>query len=519
MNTTNTRLQALLLTIPSFAVLLTCNSVDAQVYKWRDSRGIIQYSDKPPVEGFSKATRNEIVNALQKKDLCAVGPVDEKVKSALIAALKNPSSNENTLNFFGINGGFTGPARATGSVGMAGSVGVGSSVVRPVAVASPRAFAMASPRPGAVANSIGSWAVAKPTATTGWRPTGIAGVGGLTTVPMPKPIVVAGIPRPAPTAAPAPTPTPSPSAGANIIQVGLMPAVDINKNVAQAAGFSTMRIRPTSEQANVTDVGAFRVVCSVSHMSNDDPMVFPNQQGATHHHTFYGNTSINYKSSLSNLSATGNSTCFGGTMNRSAYWHPTMINTTTNTPVLPENNQAIFYYKTGYRGVKPSQVKAPPKGLRMLVGNPKATSASEVQSTHYKCLSNGRTSYKSIPNCSVGDAVQMLVDFPQCWDGKNLDSPNHKDHMAYASNGCPASHPVIPEISLNMTYKITSANQATNWRLASDNYAKSSAGGYSGHADWVNGWDEATFAGIVRNCLNASKDCHAHLLGDGRTYY
>lgn len=495
-------MQALLLTIPSFAVLLTCNSVDAQVYKWRDSKGVVQYSDKPPVEGFTKATRNEIVNALQKKDLCAVGPADEKGKSALIAALKNPSTNENTLNFFGINGGVIGTARATGNVGI-GTIGVANSVAKPFAAASPKPVVVASSKPAVAASTVGAWATTKPVSVN----------GGLNTIPITKPTVVAIA------SSSTPTPASSPSAGANIIQTALMPAVDINKNVAQALGFPNMRIQPTSEQANVTDVGAFRVVCSVSHMSNDDPMVFPNQQGATHHHTFYGNTSVNFKSNLNTLSSTGNSTCNGGTMNRSAYWHPTMINTTTNAPVLPDNNQAIFYYKTGYRGVKPNQVKSPPKGLRMLVGNPKATSAGEVQATHYKCLSNGHTSYKSIPNCGAGDAVQFIVDFPQCWDGKNLDSPNHKDHMAYASNGCPSSHPVaIPEISLNMTYKITSANQATKWRLASDNYANSSAGGYSGHADWVNGWDEATFAGIVRNCLNTSKDCKAHLLGDGRMY-
>ncbi len=303
-----------------------------------------------------------------------------------------------------------------------------------------------------------------------------------------------------------------------------MPAVDISKDIPPVVGFSSLQIRPTTEIANVTDVGAFRVVCGVSHMSNDDPMVFPGQKNATHHHTFYGNTQVKYDTDLNALPTNGNSTCFGGIMNRSAYWHPTMINTLTNTAVLPENNQAIFYYKTGYNGVKPADIKAPPKGLRMLVGNPRAVNSTEIQRTTYKCLSNGVTKYKSIPNCAVGDAVQLLIDFPQCWDGKNLDSPNHKDHMAFASNatnGCPASHPVaIPEISLNMTYKITTANQATNWRLSSDNYVKNGLNaGYSGHADWVNGWDETIFAGIVRNCLNASKDCKAHLLGDGRMYY
>lgn len=49
-------------------------------------------------------------------------------------------------------------------------------------------------------------------------------------------------------------------------------------------------------------------------------------------------------------------------------------------------------------------------------------------------------------NCPNGMRAQ--VNFPSCWDGVNLDSPDHKSHMAFASGGpngggdCPASHPV-----------------------------------------------------------------------------
>ena len=37
--------------------------------------------------------------------------------------------------------------------------------------------------------------------------------------------------------------------------------------------------------------------------------------------------------------------------------------------------------------------------------------------------------------------------FPSCWDGKNLDSPDHKSHMSYPNGAfndgtCPPSHPV-----------------------------------------------------------------------------
>ncbi len=305
-----------------------------------------------------------------------------------------------------------------------------------------------------------------------------------------------------------------------------MPAVDISKNITPAVGHSTLLIRPTTDRPSASDVGAVRIACKPSHMSNDDPLVYPNQQGAAHHHTFYGNTTVNYKSNLATLATTGNSTCNGGIMNRSAYWHATMIDTTTKSPVLPDGG-ALFYYKTGYDGVPANMVVAPPKGLRMLTGNSKATAASGVKDVAYMCVppdGHYQGWNDHIPNCKVGEVMQMAVDFPQCWDGVNLDSPDHKSHMAFAgsyptANHCPATHPIaIPKITMTLNYKVNSANQATKWRLSSDNYASTLPGGYSGHADWVNGWDETIMSGIVKNCLNKQLDCSAHLLGDGRLF-
>ena len=78
----------------------------------------------------------------------------------------------------------------------------------------------------------------------------------------------------------------------------------------------------------------------------------------------------------------------------------------------------------------------------------------------------------------------------------------------------------FPEISLNLGYKVHADSPMNKWRLASDNYTFNGRNaGYSGHADWVNGWDQKELEGIVKNCLNSAKDCHAHLLGDGRMFY
>jgi hypothetical protein len=60
---------------------------------------------------------------------------------------------------------------------------------------------------------------------------------------------------------------------------------------------------------------------------------------------------------------------------------------------------------------------------------------------------------------------------------------------------------------------------AAFWRLTSDMYASSIRAGYSGHADWMNGWDTATMKSLVTHCLNAAKDCGVGLIGNGQALY
>jgi hypothetical protein len=95
--------------------------------------------------------------------------------------------------------------------------------------------------------------------------------------------------------------------------------------------------------------------------------------------------------------------------------------------------------------------------------------------------------------------LRLHVNFPSCWDGRNLDSADHKSHMAYAVRGsCPASHPVaLPAISVIFRYPITGGSMVT---LAS-------GGQYSAHADFFNAWRQGTLTSLVNRCLNALRHC------------
>jgi hypothetical protein len=278
-----------------------------------------------------------------------------------------------------------------------------------------------------------------------------------------------------------------------------------------------LEIRPTSEKpVPNNDVGAFRTSCAMSHMNNDDSIVFPGQPGKAHLHTYFGNTGANAHSTAESLRNSGNSTCRGGIANRSAYWVPAVIDN-AGKPLKPRSAQ--IYYKTGYNGIAPRDIKVFPQGLRVIAGEAKRAEPGQ-EHAFWSCeVYNGHPS--SIPDCGAGQAVIMKVFFPQCWNGKDLDSPDHKSHMAYPANGaCPASHPVsIPEISFNVYYDVPAGTRSSEWHLSSDMYDQSKPGGYSAHGDWFEGWDRDIAETFVKNCEATQSDCHSHLLGDGREIY
>ena len=533
------------LTLSAVSLVIASQSAQAEIYKWRDTAGRVKYSDRPPVEGFTKASPQEIINALQAKDLCAV--------PANVNATKTVS--EYKANFFGFG---TAATNQRAFNQPASIFGIGAVAAPKTVAARNNPFALARPasQPVAVKSRAPKSAAYSPLNATsffnlGNRPVTVFGspikAAAIKQASLPFSIIPAAQAAPKPAATPvatsspaaqtptSPAPATAPTAqtptssapttpdgppptttSSNLIQVGFMPAVDISKQPLPAVGASNLRVHPTKEVSPSKPPpagGEFRIQCRFSHMSNDDPLVYPNQQGAAHHHTFFGNTAINYKTNLDAISTTGNSTCNGGIMNRSGYWTPSVIDNVTHTPIAPSN--IIVYYKTG----RPDDVVVPPKGLRMIAGNAKSTTA-QLEHVRYTCNQDYATHKTNMPSCAQGGTMEIMLTFPSCWDGANLDSPDHKSHMArgIAGLGCPATHPVrIPDITYNLHYKVNTVGGTANWRLASDNYA-GGVGGNSMHGDWVNGWDEKFSKIFTVNCLQARRDCHAHLLGDGTMF-
>lgn len=64
-----------------------------------------------------------------------------------------------------------------------------------------------------------------------------------------------------------------------------------------------------------------------------------------------------------------------------------------------------------------------------------------------------------------------FADYYSCWDGVNIDSPDHKEHVTYPENGsfergsaCPASHPVkLPQLFYEIMWDTTEFNDLKEW--------------------------------------------------------
>ncbi len=245
--------------------------------------------------------------------------------------------------------------------------------------------------------------------------------------------------------------------------------------------------------------GAIQVVCRSSHSNHDDPIVYPRQKGAAHQHDFFGNRSTNAYSTRASLG--GKRTTCSRDGDTAAYWTPTLFN--HGRRVVPD--RLIAYYRTSrIRDIQ--SIRPFPRGLKMIAGTALGTK-SNPQRTKYVNWNCGDGVYgtRTPPAACPNKALRLRVEFPNCWNGRTLDSLNHKNHMRYAGNGdtrgCPASHPVpVPALSLNFRYKIDGPL---------DDVRLSSKGVYSAHADFFNAWVQPVLARLVRNCLNRGRVCNS----------
>jgi len=188
-----------------------------------------------------------------------------------------------------------------------------------------------------------------------------------------------------------------------------------------------------------------------------------------HVHTFYGPPLLYPNVTFEDL-RNSDPTLMSGNIeeNLSLYWHPAVYHVAADgKKTLQESEMTTVYYNW-----VPGQTAAFPPGFRMI------TAGEDV-------FDKGTVSGES--------EMELSISFPSCWDGVNLDSPDHVSHVAFSedpedeTSPCPSSHPVrIPRLDFFLRWFDTNP---AKWEF--------SDGSTRFHADYISGWDESFLQSLL----------------------
>jgi len=161
-----------------------------------------------------------------------------------------------------------------------------------------------------------------------------------------------------------------------------------------------------------------------------------------------------------------------------------------------------------------------PENFRMITGDLRSRSNSgsiAQKAISFLCLDFQGQSvrFDGLPPQPCRSGVRAQITFPQCWDGINPDSPDHKSHVVFPSTGfdsgiCdpgPFNHR-LPRIFVEIYYatNVFDFNQGKN-KAQPFVFAQGDPTGYGYHGDFINGWD----AGVLSN--NSIQQCKCDIFG------
>lgn len=353
------------------------------------------------------------------------------------------------------------------------------------------------------------------------------------------------------TPAPSPAPTPAPTTAA-VTPAGYI----LTKTTAGAddliAGFDIAQgLQPSWGTGAVPGIydpneGAFRFVCGGGGaLAKDDPLLYYKQPGAAHLHQVWGNADFTDSTTPQSLAASNITNCNATpySLNRSSYWMPALLHDSGDA-VLPD--LVTVYYKRAKASSDYCNPNSPkfigicvglPNQLRMIFGWDSTKPNAKVSGASWYCTGGTGQHYPDLDavfasGCKAGDTLVGNTVAPNCWDGKNLDSPDHRSHMAYADYArgdgllhCPATHPyLLPQEENKVMWTVTAdmigtradGSKYSRIRLSSDAMLAGAKPGETMHADYIEAWVGSAKKMWMDNCIDKGLDCSGGDLGNGR---
>merc|ERR1712054_145323 len=262
-----------------------------------------------------------------------------------------------------------------------------------------------------------------------------------------------------------------------------------------------------------------------------DPLFAPGSVSG-HVHTVSGGSGFGFDTDYDQLRSSACSSC-PIKQDLSAYWTPKLYYMSdaegSSFEDVPQSGEGggntggmtVYYLQ---RGEDLNNITAFPEGFRMFAGDPGQRSKTDKyeapgEAVSFVCLdyAAGSSRHLSIPNKRCPQGLRAQVFFPACWDGVNVDSPDHKSHMSYPignyDNGpCPASHPVR---LISIFYEVIYSVDGFDNRWWDENqhpfvFAQGDRTGFGFHGDFINGWDVDILQKATDECTNDSgnvEDC------------
>lgn len=300
-----------------------------------------------------------------------------------------------------------------------------------------------------------------------------------------------------------------------------------------AADYADINSAPPAAQAppaqGDASRGTFVTSCGVNAnglFNSDNVIVAPGvSNGAHHFHDYIGNQSNTAFASDQDL-ANAETSCVDQGDKSTYYWPVIRLQNGTqeqdaNKPgggiegnagqiVTPKEVTLTFV------GNPRSKVTAMPRLLRIITGDAKAfVNGTANANASWSCTGfEDRQLKDKYPLCPQGSDVVRTFKFQSCWDGRNIDSANHRTHVAFAQNdgSCPGGFQAIPQLVQRIVYDVDAPSLNDGGRttplFAVDSFPEQLHKAVTDHGDFINVFDENLMNEMV-GCINDGRQCGA----------